>query len=581
MRVHAVPDCGSWGIVVRSGYQAGIQNCDDVPNAPAAEIRSQSGTTVASKRVAIDTNWHTLRVQVRGNSLALSMDGTVLASGTDESFASAGQAGVWADRAQVDVRSFTVQPARASGAGSGGAPPPSGRQTCSQPASAKLLSAHPSTTAGESKATFTKADEVWITYAVQVTGCQGIPATLNVDANWTGISLFTTWSGHACSPLTLPPGDSNQRIRVSFGQIAEAPDGNYDVHLSLTATGGNSSAQTSFNLTEAPPDARGAPGGASSTCTPGQATQPAGTSPPTPTPSGQEGSATPRNGNIPSVPGTPGAGDGCPATRNPPVLGRDPGWSGYVVSPCRASSPSSIVGHWHVPAATKTSDDSAVEVWVGFDGYPSSNSENLLQVGTESRYDHGTGQFRYIFWWEEFGPNVADQSSHDFAGTVLYPEGDGHPAQRGVYMKDLEPGDEVTASVRQIDHGANRGKWAISVSNDTRHWSLQPRPVDYAGRAETAEWIVEDPCRIFEAGVCWQRQQLTDFGQVTFTGSALNGGSSEFGRTLPPPASRNASALRRGECPICHTFGAQSSRRRVHCRLRFRRSSSARERQRD
>ena len=53
-------------------------------------------------------NWHTYRIDVNGNSIIVWLDGSQVFQATDDKFLSAGQVGLWSDRCQISVRSFTI-----------------------------------------------------------------------------------------------------------------------------------------------------------------------------------------------------------------------------------------------------------------------------------------------------------------------------------------------------------------------------------------------------------------------------------------------------------------------------------------
>jgi 3-keto-disaccharide hydrolase len=53
-------------------------------------------------------NWHTYRIDVNGNTITVWIDGGMMFQVTDDKFLSAGQVGLWSDRCQISVRSFTI-----------------------------------------------------------------------------------------------------------------------------------------------------------------------------------------------------------------------------------------------------------------------------------------------------------------------------------------------------------------------------------------------------------------------------------------------------------------------------------------
>jgi hypothetical protein len=53
-------------------------------------------------------DWHTYRVEVKGNTITMFMDGSPMTSTIDNRFLSAGQVGLWSRATQLDVRNFKV-----------------------------------------------------------------------------------------------------------------------------------------------------------------------------------------------------------------------------------------------------------------------------------------------------------------------------------------------------------------------------------------------------------------------------------------------------------------------------------------
>ena len=105
----------SFGIVARggdsAGYWAGFGDCYD------DAIRIWSGPpphsyycdrAFAKTRMELDSEWHTYRLEVQGNSIRVLLDDTPVIETTDNLYLSAGQVGVWSDGAQVTIRRFSV-----------------------------------------------------------------------------------------------------------------------------------------------------------------------------------------------------------------------------------------------------------------------------------------------------------------------------------------------------------------------------------------------------------------------------------------------------------------------------------------
>jgi hypothetical protein len=58
--------------------------------------------------LVIDSEWHVYRLEVQGNTLRVFVDGTLVIETSDNSFLSAGKAGLWSNGAQVNVRRFSI-----------------------------------------------------------------------------------------------------------------------------------------------------------------------------------------------------------------------------------------------------------------------------------------------------------------------------------------------------------------------------------------------------------------------------------------------------------------------------------------
>jgi len=53
-------------------------------------------------------DWHTYRLEVSGNTVRLLIDATEVARVTDNKYLAAGRVGLWCNKYQLEVRSFTV-----------------------------------------------------------------------------------------------------------------------------------------------------------------------------------------------------------------------------------------------------------------------------------------------------------------------------------------------------------------------------------------------------------------------------------------------------------------------------------------
>ena len=111
----------SFGIVVRSpdgggGYKigvcvsAGIYSCGTSDH----EIIFSDGSFYQDTPVKQSpfrpayATWHTYRIDVLGNTIIVWIDGGMVFQLTDDKFLSAGRVGLWSDRSQISVRSFTI-----------------------------------------------------------------------------------------------------------------------------------------------------------------------------------------------------------------------------------------------------------------------------------------------------------------------------------------------------------------------------------------------------------------------------------------------------------------------------------------
>ena len=52
--------------------------------------------------------WHTYRVEVKGNTITVRIDGGVVFQVTDNKYLAAGRIGLWSDRCQISVRNFKI-----------------------------------------------------------------------------------------------------------------------------------------------------------------------------------------------------------------------------------------------------------------------------------------------------------------------------------------------------------------------------------------------------------------------------------------------------------------------------------------
>ncbi len=104
IRLDRPPACGSFGIVVRAQYQAGIHLCGGHP----ASLRAKPGDVLQEADVPVDTDWHRYRVEASGNTIRFLIDGIVVLEAVDDRYLGPGRVGLWSDRAQVTVRNFRL-----------------------------------------------------------------------------------------------------------------------------------------------------------------------------------------------------------------------------------------------------------------------------------------------------------------------------------------------------------------------------------------------------------------------------------------------------------------------------------------
>jgi hypothetical protein len=103
------PGCPHFGIIVRTEYIAGIASRGCAPAAVLGTTGSGSGVhgDLGSKAFRPELEWRTYRAEVFGNTLKLSIDGTLMLDAPDNRYLSGGKVGILATT-QVGVRSFKV-----------------------------------------------------------------------------------------------------------------------------------------------------------------------------------------------------------------------------------------------------------------------------------------------------------------------------------------------------------------------------------------------------------------------------------------------------------------------------------------
>ena len=104
--IRIIEDGDSFGIIVQADGASGGYACGVATN-PARTLFPGMTTTVL-RGSEPGKEWHTYRIEVKGNVITLSIDGTVQASITKNRLLSYGRVGLWSSRYQLEVRSFKV-----------------------------------------------------------------------------------------------------------------------------------------------------------------------------------------------------------------------------------------------------------------------------------------------------------------------------------------------------------------------------------------------------------------------------------------------------------------------------------------
>jgi len=175
-----------------------------------------------------------------------------------------------------------------------------------------------------------------------------------------------------------------------------------------------------------------------------------------------------------------------------------PNWAGFAATGAPVTS---VAGDWTQPAATCPSTKLQQSAfWVGIDGFAATD-HTVEQVGTDADCTKALKKVPshpvYYAWYEMVpGPLMTLDLAH-------------HP---------VLPGDALSASVSVAG-----SVYTLSISDPTESWSYSinqtvtttPLPSN-----SSAEWIAEAPC----SGSTCKVLPLADFGAVTFSGAAVNGG---------------------------------------------------------
>jgi len=152
-------------------------------------------------------------------------------------------------------------------------------------------------------------------------------------------------------------------------------------------------------------------------------------------------------------------------------------WAGYVAKGGRYSSAEAT---WVVPEVAGTQGPIRADAtWVGIGG---AVSDDLIQVGTQALVTP-QGEVYYQAWTETI------------------------PAPSEPLALDIEPGDRVRASVREV----GRDVWRLEVEN-LSSGKAAGRTVVYDSSHSSAEWIEEMPTALYGSFI-----PLNDFGTVRFS----------------------------------------------------------------
>jgi hypothetical protein len=110
IKLEEEPACpANFGIVVRgseSGFYAGGVEwvCD-----AGSSVRLWALDRLLGQQVRqTDLEWHRYRLEVNGDHIAYSIDGSVVLEATDATFPAGGQVAIWSNGVRLDVRAFRV-----------------------------------------------------------------------------------------------------------------------------------------------------------------------------------------------------------------------------------------------------------------------------------------------------------------------------------------------------------------------------------------------------------------------------------------------------------------------------------------
>ncbi len=98
--------CGDFGLLARGAFEVGYQHCHDDRDIQAWDKNSHE----FAKRVdyTMDKEWHTYRLELSGNTIKFSIDGSIYVNTVNNAFIEMGNVGMYCDRMQMNVRAFRI-----------------------------------------------------------------------------------------------------------------------------------------------------------------------------------------------------------------------------------------------------------------------------------------------------------------------------------------------------------------------------------------------------------------------------------------------------------------------------------------
>jgi Peptidase A4 family len=170
---------------------------------------------------------------------------------------------------------------------------------------------------------------------------------------------------------------------------------------------------------------------------------------------------------------------------------RSTNWAGYAVT---GGAYASVASNWVEPSVTCTANG-IVGFWIGLDGWGSTSVE---QDGTG--VDCSSGSPQQFAWWETYPENSIQ-----------------------VYDAPVAAGDRMSSEVAS----EGNGQYIMALTDWTANWSernVVSAPTAQNASAEIVAEAVTDGDSI---------TALPDFGNISFTGSAINGGSLQSAAAEP------------------------------------------------